>query len=52
MQPCGVERWDGYGAAPVDEVLGIFPDLAEGEDVVGLLCNLVESEKWNVSRVA
>lgn len=39
----GVEGRYGYCATPVDEVLGVFAYLTQCENVVGLLCDLVES---------
>mgnify|MGYP001381450889 CR=1 FL=1 len=39
----GMERGDGDGTAPVDEVLGEFADLGWRQGVAGLLADLVEA---------
>lgn len=41
VEVASVERWDGNGTTPEDEVLGILADLAKSEDVA--LANLIES---------
>jgi len=40
-----MERGDGDGTAPVDEMLGEFADLGWRQDVTGLLANLVEARQ-------
>lgn len=45
-----MKGWNGHGAAPEDEVLGVLADLIQSEEVA--LANLVEASRGDAVKLA